>query len=195
MRFLAGLLDEESLESLLRDILHPEGNPLFLLYHENLRLAAVCLHEAKVVPPDLENELIDPIDLLDCKYQIEFLSTWGRGRSENRLVGILQESNRELRELAAYALGEIRSQAAVPALIEVLKDPDKEVRDAAAYALGEIRSQVAIPALIEALKDPDKDFSWALPVALGKIKSEASAHALIETFKEPDKDPDPGCGR
>ena len=187
LRFLAGLLDEEGLRSLVWDILHPEGNPVFLLYHEHLRLAAVSLHEARSVPPDLENDVIDRIVLLNNEDQIELLGTWGRGRAESTLLSFLLEDDVRCRWSAIGALGDIKSEAAVPALIEALKDPEKNVRASAASALAKVNSEAAVPALIEAMKVPGWLVGLTAADALEKVRSEAAVRVLIEALKDPEE--------
>ena len=54
--------------------------------------------------------------------------------------------------MAAWALGEIESSAAVPSLTPLLRDPEDDVRAIAAWALGEIESASALSAL-EAVRD------------------------------------------
>ncbi len=59
----------------------------------------------------------------------------------NRLIKNLKDQDRNVRDSAAGALGDIgpEAKAAVHALIEALKDQDKDVRDSAAWALGKRR--------------------------------------------------------
>jgi HEAT repeat protein len=75
-----------------------------------------------------------------------------------------------MRVIAAMALGNSGSEAAVPALSECLKDPDAEVREAAAGALGRIGSEAAVPALGETLKDFNYQVRETAKWALDKIK-------------------------
>ena len=56
-----------------------------------------------------------------------------------------------MRDSAAEALGEIKSDAAVRELIQLLEDEDSDVRDSAAEALGEIKSDAAVTGLIQLL--------------------------------------------
>jgi hypothetical protein len=52
------------------------------------------------------------------------------------------------RAAAAYALGDMGAQAAVPTLVEALADPERDVRSAAARALGKLRSEAAVAGLV-----------------------------------------------
>ncbi|MFN0314173.1 MAG: HEAT repeat domain-containing protein, partial [Burkholderiales bacterium] len=91
---------------------------------------------------------------------------------------------------AAWALGEIKSPEAVPALIQVLKDSDEGVRENTVRALGEINSSDAVPALMEAVKDLANTpaVRRAAAWALGEIKSPEAVPALILALKDPDND-------
>ena len=55
------------------------------------------------------------------------------------LIAALKDESKMVRMGAAYALGEIGSTDAVPALQEAAKDSETEVRDAAATATKQIR--------------------------------------------------------
>jgi hypothetical protein len=59
------------------------------------------------------------------------------------LAELLKDKDRQIRQAAASALGEIGFDAnpAVPTLIELLRDEEKEVRQAAVSALGKVHSR------------------------------------------------------
>ena len=79
-----------------------------------------------------------------------------------RLIRELQDTDSDVRSIAAVTLGEIGPEAedAVPILIKLLQDQDAEgfVRANAATALGKIGegASKAVPALINALQDQDE---------------------------------------
>lgn len=54
-----------------------------------------------------------------------------------------------MRALAAEALGALRAEAAVPALLEALEDEEEWVRTRAAEALGAVGSEAAIGPLVQ----------------------------------------------
>jgi HEAT repeat protein len=64
----------------------------------------------------------------------------------------LKDSDANVRQKSAYALGELKAVEAVPALMEALKDQNISVRHDAVYALGEMKAKEAVPALIETLE-------------------------------------------
>jgi hypothetical protein len=79
-------------------------------------------------------------------------------RSVSALTEALKHNQSEVRSSAAYALGQIGSDAyaAVPALITALEDEYLDVRTLAAYALGKIgaRAEAAVPALGKVYRNP-----------------------------------------
>ena len=133
-----------------------------------------------------------------------------------RLIRELQDSDSDIRSIAAVTLGEIGPEAkdAIPALIQLLQDQDAEgfARANAALALGQIgeRAEDAMSVLIQALRDQDKyvrrDAAGALEeigspraikaakdryrmvVTLGWIGSEDEIPALIQALQNEDKD-------
>ena len=133
-----------------------------------------------------------------------------------RLIRELQDTDSDVRSIAAVTLGEIGPEAedAVPILIKLLQDQDAEgfVRANAATALGKIGegASKAVPALINALRDQDKyvrkDAAEALEkigtprtiktvkdryrvvIPLGWIGSEDEVPALIQALQNEDKD-------
>ena len=133
-----------------------------------------------------------------------------------RLIRELQDSDSDIRSIAAVTLGEIGPEAkdAIPALIQLLQDQDAEgfARANAALALGQIgeRTEDAMSVLIQALRDQDKyvrrDAAGALEeigspraikaakdryrmvVTLGWIGAEDEIPALIQALQNEDKD-------
>ena len=94
------------------------------------------------------------------------------------LAEALEDSDLEVRELAAESLGQIGSEAksGLPALEQALNDPQPSVRHTAALAIQKIDPQATSyqPVLIEALRAGDgpvflevgrmgADAKWAVP--------------------------------
>jgi HEAT repeat protein len=106
------------------------------------------------------------------------------------LVEALKDKDPDVREAAAYAIGNIGPAAigVVPSLIKALKDENPDVREAAIYALGGFGSAAAsaIPALIKALKDK----SWVVRVAAANTfeemgpQAKAAVPALSKALKD-----------
>jgi len=55
------------------------------------------------------------------------------------LVIALKDADTDVREQAAFALGQIRDARAIDGLTAALKDASAQVRQQAAFALGQIR--------------------------------------------------------
>ena len=88
-------------------------------------------------------------------------------------IAALKDENSDVRQAAAYALGEIKDPRAVEPLIAALKDEDSDVRKAAARALGEIKDPRAVEPLIAALEDEELRVRAAAAEALVKIGAPA----------------------
>jgi HEAT repeat protein len=185
LRFLAGLLDEKHLARLLRCLLNPEGAPVFLIYQEHLKLVALCLHEAKNVPPTIEKHVLDLIKRLDSDSCIDFLASWGRGKAEDALVQLLE--NESKRRRIVEILGGVGTDRAVNALAKALEDKDEGVRRVAAEALRKIGSDRAIDALAKALEDKDEGVRRVAAEALRKIGSDRAVDALVKALEDEDK--------
>jgi len=92
-------------------------------------------------------------------------------RALAKLVATLADDNWRVRELAVWALSEMKDARAVNALCSVLlSDARVEVRRGAAEALGEIASAQAIPTLKQALNDPDTNVSAKAAWAISEIE-------------------------
>ncbi len=86
-------------------------------------------------------------------------------------IGKLKDGDPKTRSTAARALGEMREEAAVSALIQALKDTDPRVRLSVVQALGRIgpRAQAAVPALKAMQTDGDPRVREELTRSLEKI--------------------------
>ncbi len=103
------------------------------------------------------------------------------------LADRLNDSNANVRDQSAWALGEIEDAAAVPALAEALqKDGERSVRLRAAWALGEIEHDSAVTALVATLKDPDLALKKQAVWALGEIESRLAVDGLVALLTDAD---------
>ena len=134
----------------------------------------------KLGSPDLSDSEFNA--LVACGYQ-----------ATSPLVKALEDDRSEVRASAAYALGQIGSDAytAVPTLISALDDPDLDVRLLAAYALGQIgsRADAAVPRLSRTFRHPNEnlDVRDQAADALRKIGTEEATAVL----RLPDEVPPP----
>ena len=106
-----------------------------------------------------------------------------------RLIRELQDTDSDVRSIAAVTLGEIGPEAedAVPILIKLLQDQDEEgfVRANAATALGKIGegASKAVPALINALRDQDKYVRRDAAEALEKIGTPRTIKTVKDRYR------------
>ena len=101
------------------------------------------------LPQGLDQQMVAYSNVVDIEirgepaFQRKTLTQW---------IEALKDEDPYVRCLAAFTLGKLRDERALPALIEALKDKKSSVRRNAALALGELRDQRAIDPLIAALK-------------------------------------------
>ncbi|HEY0005541.1 MAG TPA: HEAT repeat domain-containing protein [Pyrinomonadaceae bacterium] len=118
------------------------------------------------------------------------------------LLPLLQDRDEFARREAAYALGQTRSRAALPALVNLLSQDKKEsVRSSAAVALGEIGDETAVIPLTQALNarrrvssgflikrrrtKPENEFvRRAAARSLGQIGSRQGVQTLIAVLND-----------
>lgn len=69
-----------------------------------------------------------------------------------KLIEVLEDTDRDKRMNAAIRLGEMKAKTAIPALIARLRDDDYRVREEAARTLGKLKAAGAVMGLIEAVR-------------------------------------------
>jgi HEAT repeat protein len=95
------------------------------------------------------------------------------------LCGVVREGRDVERCAAAQALGALRQEDGIDALLEALQDEDEDVRADAAEALNDIGHPRAGPALLESLvQDPVGEVKLAAAAALGHLKHGAAVRVL-----------------
>lgn len=105
-----------------------------------------------------------------------------QGLSE--LVKALHEhTDPQVRQYAAYLLGQAKNPRAIQPLIESLADFDKSVREQATLALSTI-GKAAIEPLAEAMKEPKWETRYRAAEALGKIADEKAVQPLIQALRD-----------
>lgn len=105
-----------------------------------------------------------------------------QGLSE--LVKALHEhTDPQVRQYAAYLLGQAKNPRAIQPLIEALADFDKSVREQATLALSTI-GKAAIEPLAKAMKEPKWETRYRAAEALGKIADEKAVQPLIQGLKD-----------
>jgi HEAT repeat protein len=111
------------------------------------------------------------------------------GTSERTLLGLLSESDPEVRRAAAWGLGEIEATGAIETLGGMLRDQDTAVRENAAWALGRIERAEGVAPLLGALRDANPGVRINAAWALGAIESAQAIPALTSVLAS-DADPE-----
>jgi HEAT repeat protein len=104
-------------------------------------------------------------------------------RSELKLMlAELAADDAGVRRRAATALGLLRDEAAVPALIAALSDASPRVAEEAAEALGSIRDTRSLSPLVRALGHPNASARVGAVKALAALRDKSSVGALISVL-------------
>lgn len=120
----------------------------------------------------------------------------GDKSAKDKLVAMINDSNRDVRESAVLALGLLKDVTQVPVLsAKVLNGKefadDKRLRAAAAIAMGFIGSQSATPELAATLsKTKDKEVQYGCIAGLGLLKDESALPHLYLLLANPKLDDD-----
>ena len=109
-------------------------------------------------------------------------------RVANAFIQALSDTDPEVREAAAEALGEHQVPAAVDALNGMLDDPEVDVAGAAAEALGQIQDDRAVAGLVRALSSSEAELRQAAAWALGRIRSETAVDGLVDALIDADQE-------
>lgn len=105
------------------------------------------------------------------------------------MIVALGDEDAEIREQAAYSLGQLEDPRAVEPLAKaVLNDTEPGVREQAAWSLGMIEESAAVPALSQALSDAEADVREQAAWALGMIEDDSAVDALTQVLSDPDED-------
>jgi HEAT repeat protein len=160
------------------------GRRVFLERRERVRAdVAERLRPAALALVDGDEIALPPLTAGEQRIFAELLGRYARalrGAPRERLarhfestggvrreLGTLSDRRAWRRAAAAFALGDMGSRRAVPALVRMLRDPEPEVRVAAARSLGRIGAVEAVQPLAETLVDR------SVPATL-------AGHALLE---------------
>ena len=105
----------------------------------------------------------------------------------NEIIALLDYQNHRVASSAAYALGEIRDTAAVPALVASLKSDCEHMRRIAAHALGKIGDRRAVMPLVEVLRSGNQSLAVQASVitSLGKIGDPGARQILTHLNRSP----------
>ena len=101
-----------------------------------------------------------------------------RARAVPLLTARLEDAHPRVRSAVAVALGDLRANDAVTALLVAVEDDDAHVRQMAINALGEIADARALPRLRRALNDSRPEVRYQSIIAFARVGDRAST---IET--------------
>ena len=99
------------------------------------------------------------------------------------IKSLLDSTDPNIRQYAAYLLGQAKNPRAIEPLIHALGDFDKSVREQAMLALSSL-GKSAIEPLSEAMKEPKWETRYRAAEALGKIADEKAVQPLIQGLKD-----------
>jgi HEAT repeat protein len=102
---------------------------------------------------------------------------------EGLIKSLLDSTDPNVRQYAAYLLGRAKNPRAIEPLIRALADFDKSVREQAMLALSSL-GKSAIEPLSEAMKEPRWETRYRAAEALGKIADETAVKPLIQGLKD-----------
>jgi HEAT repeat protein len=106
-----------------------------------------------------------------------------KGGLESMVKALRNSTDPQVRQYAAYLLGEAKNPRAIQPLIEALADFDKSVREQATFALSSI-GKAAVEPLAAAMKEPKWETRYRAAEALGKIADEKAVKPLIAALKD-----------
>lgn len=92
----------------------------------------------------------------------------------------------EVREAAAWSLGELENPRAIDGLTQAANDPTTAVRLAAVWALQEMEDERAAPALLRALEDASADIRLMGALGLSELDLEEPPAELVAATSDPD---------
>jgi hypothetical protein len=139
------------------------------------------------------DELVEALHDPRFNVRMEAIITVARMPANPRLtaalIEVLKGTELALKALAAWALGRIGDESALPALREELFGPYLSIRAHAARALGALHDRTMIPELRKRLAvEQDKGLMMAYASALGNMRAEEAVPdllALLERMQNP----------
>ena len=134
--------------------------------------------------------LLDALNHEDA--QVRWRAATALGRIANPvaidpLLQVLREDeDHYVRGRAIWALGQLRSDAALEDLKRALYDPDFYIHTKAVYALGNLASEDAVSILLEGLYHPVLEVRAASVSVLGEIGTETAIAGILQSLSDGD---------
>jgi HEAT repeat protein len=142
------------------------------------------------VKREFQKHTVGLVDGLDVPGWLK-VALLGEVRSDEVIPGLLkfvEDSDSDVRMMAADALGAIGSEAAIPGLLKLVEDSNYNVRRSAADALGNIGDKAAIPGLLKLVEHSNWNVRRSAANALGKITDKAAIPELLKLVEDSDSD-------
>jgi HEAT repeat protein len=151
----------------------------------DLRLGARLAGKVK---PKLELTTIGIISELKT---LEWLKIELLGETRNyivipELLKAFEYEDFDVRQSAAFALGELGSEQAIPGLLKVLEHKDYYVRQKSAEILEKLDSEKTIPGLLCGLEQGDYNVRESAAFVLGRLDSEKVIPGLLKALEHED---------
>jgi HEAT repeat protein len=105
-----------------------------------------------------------------------------------RLLKFVEDSDSDVRRMAADALGKIGGEQAMTGLLKLVEDSNSYVRRMAADALGKIVDAQAIPGLLKLVEHSDSDVRSSAADVLSKIGDAQAIPELLKLVEYSDSD-------
>ena len=173
-----------------------QGNPIYALermvryYRASDERETVVLTEkmAQADSPLTIDELLEALE--DPRYNVRFeaLISIARMNPHPRLIEALSDritgTELSLSAIAAWGLGRLGDETALPALRDGLDSDYRSIRGQCARALATLDDQTAIPLLLDRLDDEtDKGLQMAYASALGTLRATESIDSLFDLLR------------
>jgi FOG: HEAT repeat len=138
------------------------------------------------VQREFQQRAVGLVDGLDVPgwLKVELLGEVRSDEAIPRLLKLVEDSDSDVRRMAANALGNIGDEQAIGGLLKLVEDSDSDVRRMAANALGNIGDEQAIPRLLKLLEDSHPDVRRMAADALGNIGDEQAIPRLLKLLED-----------
>jgi len=162
-----------TVQTLLRQLNNPDTPD------ETAEQAAIALGEAGDAGWTAIETLVGATDPDRRFWAVRALWANGSEAAVSRLIALLADPDEMVRSAAALALGEMRAESAIPALLNAVAADETAAGNHAADALAKIGAPAA-EGLIALLAHPQKRARLRAAKALVPIESHAAIRALID---------------
>jgi len=122
---------------------------------------------------------------IEKREAIRNMATFGLEAQDALINTVLSNRHCNIRGNSAIALGKIRSQKALPVLIEALNGPDDYVAKCAAEALGALGTTEATEAMISALqRTSDDELRYIIIASFRRVNDPQIVEALLDSLHD-----------